>query len=149
MKRFGFTGRQSASRNSASATALLIALALFTAVFTPAVRADDKQQSEKQYDRAVKMRTMLEGYLERDRSLSDYQQTVLAFRKVYLITPEAPDATQALIAEAELYESMGRLFDPKFFHEAIARYNFLLKQYPVRNTAAMRSWRSERFRRTI
>ena len=43
-------------------------------------------ESEKQYDRAVKMRTMLEGYLERDRSLSDYQQTVLAFRKVYLIT---------------------------------------------------------------
>ncbi|HWF39438.1 MAG TPA: N-acetylmuramoyl-L-alanine amidase [Candidatus Acidoferrales bacterium] len=130
MKRFGFTARQSASRNSASATALLIALALFSLFLTSASRADDKQQSEKQYDRAVKMRTMLEGYLERDRSLNDYQQTVLAFRKVYLITPEAPDATQALIAEAELYESMGRLFDPKFFHEAIARYNFLLKQYP-------------------
>jgi len=130
MKRFGFTGRQSASRNSASATALLIALALFSAVLIPATRADDKKDSEKQFERAEKMRTMLEGYLERDRSLSDYQQTVLAFRKVYLITPEAPDATQALIDEAELYESMGRLFDPKFFHEAIARYSFLLKQYP-------------------
>ena len=130
MKRFGFTARQSANRNSAPAIALLIALALLTAFLSPATHADDKQDSEKQYDRAVKMRTMLEGYLERDRSLSDYQQTVLAFRKVYLISPEGPDATQALVAEAELYEAMGRLFDPKFFHEAIARYNFLLKQYP-------------------
>ena len=130
MKRFGFTVRQSANRKSASAIGLLIALALFSAVLTPALQADDKQESEKQFERAEKMRTMLEGYLERDRSLSDYQQTVLAFRKVYLITPEAPDATQALIDEAELYETMGRLFDPKFFHEAITRYTFLLKQYP-------------------
>ena len=62
----------------------------------PVSRADNKKDSEKQYDRAVKMRTMLEGYLEKDRSLSDYQQTAQAFRKVYLITPEAPDATPAL-----------------------------------------------------
>ncbi len=25
---------------------------------------------------------------------------------------------------------MGRLFDPKYFQDAIDRYNFLLKQYP-------------------
>ncbi len=93
-------------------------------------RADSKSDSQKQFERAVKMRTMLEGYLEKDRSLSDYQQTVLAFRKVYLMTPEAPDATKALTAEAELYEAMGRLFDPKFFQDAIAQYSFLLKEYP-------------------
>ncbi|MGA2720384.1 MAG: AMIN domain-containing protein, partial [Candidatus Acidiferrales bacterium] len=108
---------------------LFIALA-FPAFLAPAIRADSKADSQKQFERAVKMRTMLEGYLERDRGESDYKQTVLAYRKVYLITPTAPDATQALIAEAELYEAMGRLFDPKYFQEAIDRYNFLLKQYP-------------------
>jgi len=108
---------------------LFIALA-FPVFLAPAVRADSKADSQKQFERAVKMRTMLEGYLERDRGESDYKQTVLAYRKVYLITPTAPDATQALIAEAELYQAMGRLFDPKYFQEAIDRYNFLLKQYP-------------------
>ncbi len=109
----------------------VLGLALaFPAFLAPAVRADSKADSQKQFERAFKMRTMLEGYLERDRGESDYKQTVLAYRKVYLITPTAPDATQALISEAELYEAMGRLFDPKYFQEAILRYNFLLKQYP-------------------
>ena len=108
---------------------LFLALA-FPAILAPAIRADSKADSQKQFERAVKMRTMLEGYLEKDRGESDYKQTVLAYRKVYLITPTAPDATQALIAEAELYQAMGRLFDPKYFQEAIDRYNFLLKQYP-------------------
>jgi N-acetylmuramoyl-L-alanine amidase len=109
----------------------VLALALaYPALLAPAARADAKAESQKQFERAVKMRTMLEGYLEKDRSEADYRQTVLAYRKVYLITPTAPDATQALIAEAELYRSMGRLFDAKYFQNAIDRYNFLLKQYP-------------------
>jgi N-acetylmuramoyl-L-alanine amidase len=106
---------------------LILALPAFFA--SPAL-ADSKTDSQKQFERAVKMRTMLEGYLEKDRGESDYKQTVLAYHKVYLITPEAPDATSALVAEAELYQSMGRLFDPKYFQEALGRYNFLLKQYP-------------------
>ncbi len=111
-------------------TALSVGLFVLAAILAPGLRADSKSDSQKQFERAVKMRTMLEGLLEKDRSLGDYQQTVLAYRKVYLITPEAPDATTALIAEEELYEEMGRLFDPKFFEDAISRCNFLLKQYP-------------------
>lgn len=106
---------------------LILALPAFFA--SPAL-ADSKTDSQKQFERAVKMRTMLEGYLEKDRGESDYKQTVLAYHKVYLITPEAPDATSALVAEAELYQAMGRLFDAKYFQEALGRYNFLLKQYP-------------------
>lgn len=73
---------------------------------------------------------MLEGYLEKDRSRSDYVQTVAAFHKVYLITPDADNATSALIAEAELYTEMGRLYDPSYYKSAIAMYSFLMKQYP-------------------
>ena len=123
--------RKRASCFTGSFLRAVLGLALaFPAFLAPAIRADSKADSQKQFERAVKMRTMLEGYLEKDRGESDYKQTVLAYRKVYLITPTAPDATQALIAEAELYQAMGRLFDPKYFQEAIDRYNFLLKQYP-------------------
>ncbi len=123
--------RKRASFFTGSFLRAVLGLALaFPAFLAPAIRADSKADSQKQFERAVKMRTMLEGYLEKDRGESDYKQTVLAYRKVYLITPTAPDATQALIAEAELYQAMGRLFDPKYFQEAIDRYNFLLKQYP-------------------
>ncbi len=73
---------------------------------------------------------MLEGYLEKDRSRSDYVQTVAAFHKVYLITPDAENATSALIAEAELYTEMGRLYDPAYYKSAAAMYSFLMKQYP-------------------
>lgn len=76
------------------------------------------------------MRTMLEGYLEKDRSLAEYRQTISAYHKVYLISTQAVEVTPSLIAEGELYQEMGRLFDPKYFQSAIDAYNFLLKQYP-------------------
>jgi N-acetylmuramoyl-L-alanine amidase len=38
--------------------------------------------------------------------------------------------TPSLVAEAELYEEMGRLFNARYFQSAIDAYNFLLKQYP-------------------
>jgi N-acetylmuramoyl-L-alanine amidase len=93
-------------------------------------RADRRSEARDQFERAVKMRTMLEGYLEKDRSLADYRQTVSAYHKIYLISTQAEEVTPSLVAEAELYEEMGRLFDPKYFQSAIDAYNFLLKQYP-------------------
>jgi len=107
----------------AAATLLLTCLAFST-------RADKRTDARDQFATAVKMRTMLEGYLEKDRSRSDYVETVAAFHKVYLITPDADDATSALIAEAELYTEMGKLYDPSYFKSAIAMYSFLVKQYP-------------------
>jgi N-acetylmuramoyl-L-alanine amidase len=106
-----------------------VAVCLLTCLVIP-TRADKKSDARDQFATAVKMRTMLEGYLEKDRSRSDYVETVAAFHKVYLITPDADDATSALIAEAELYSEMGRLYDPSYFKSAIAMYSFLMKQYP-------------------
>lgn len=94
------------------------------------VRGDDRSEARDQFARAVTMRTMLEGFLEKDRSLADYQKTVAAYHEVYLITPESEDCTAALMAEGELYEEMGRLYDAKYFADAIGTYRFLLKQYP-------------------
>ena len=87
-------------------------------------------QARDQFATAVRMRTMLEGYLEKDRSASDYRQTIAAYQKVYDISTEANDAPAALMAEAELYEEMGRLFDAKYYDTAIKTYLSLLDQYP-------------------
>jgi tetratricopeptide (TPR) repeat protein len=105
-------------------------VAVYAACFAPAARADRRAEARDQFTRAVRMRTVLEGYLEKDRSLSDYRQTVAAFHKIYFISTQAEEVTPSLVAEAELYEQMGRLFDAKYFQSAIDAYNFLLKQYP-------------------
>jgi N-acetylmuramoyl-L-alanine amidase len=121
-----FWGNRAASRILGAAAIA----ALFAVCFAPPVRAGRKSEARDQFERAVKMRTVLEGYLEKDRSLSDYRQTVAAFHKIYFISTQVVEVTPSLVAEGELYEEMGRLFDPKYFQSAIDAYNFLLKQYP-------------------
>jgi N-acetylmuramoyl-L-alanine amidase len=92
--------------------------------------ADRRSEARAQFERAVRMRTALEEKPERDRTLALYRQTVAAYQKVYLITPQAEEVTPALIAEAELYQQMAQQFDEKYYQSAIDTYNFLLKQYP-------------------
>ena len=122
-------GFKSAAARRLPAAGAAMAIALTLCLALPA-RADDRSQAGDQFTRAVRMRTMLEGYLEKDRSLSAYQQTVAAYHKVYLISVRANEVPPALVAEAELYEEMGRLYDPKYFQSAIESWDFLLKQYP-------------------
>src|SRR5277367_271825 len=106
-----------------------LALVLLACLAVPA-RADRKNEARDQFERAVRLRTILEGAPQRDRKISDYKQVITSFHRVYLITPSAEEVTPALIAEAELYEEMGRAYDAKYFQSAIETYNFLLKQYP-------------------
>jgi N-acetylmuramoyl-L-alanine amidase len=108
---------------------LLLALALAVPLCALA-RTDHKMDAREQFERAVRMRTVLEGTPQKERSLVDYRATVAAYHKVYLISAQAEEVTPSLIAEAELYEEMGHLFDAKYFQSAIDSYNFLLKQYP-------------------
>jgi N-acetylmuramoyl-L-alanine amidase len=109
---------------------LFLALALAVSLCSPAQATDKKMAAREQFERAVKMRTTLEGNQHKDRTIADYRQTVIAYHKVYLISPQAEEVTPALIAEAELYEEMAQQFDVKYFQSAIDTYNFLLKQYP-------------------
>ncbi|HEV3483033.1 MAG TPA: N-acetylmuramoyl-L-alanine amidase [Candidatus Acidoferrales bacterium] len=122
-------GFKSAAARRLPAVGVALAAALALCLALPS-RADDRSQARDQFARAVRMRTMLEGYLVKDRSLSAYQQTVAAYHKVYLISVRADEVTPALVAEAELDEEMGRLYDPKYFQSAIDACNFLVKQYP-------------------
>jgi N-acetylmuramoyl-L-alanine amidase len=110
-------------------TWLSLALALLVCFAAPA-NADRKSEARAQFERAVRLRTILEGAPAKDRKLADYKQVITSFHRVYLITPNAEEVTPALIAEAELYEEMGRAFDAKYFQTAVETYDFLLKQYP-------------------
>jgi N-acetylmuramoyl-L-alanine amidase len=112
-----------------SAKWLFLALALAFALSASAA-PDRKLQAREQFEHAVKLRTTLEGTPDNDRSIVDYRQALTAYHKVYLISPQAEEVTPSLIAEAELYDEMGRLFDEKFFQSSIETYQFLLKQYP-------------------
>jgi N-acetylmuramoyl-L-alanine amidase len=108
-----------------------IVLFLFVSALPLCAAIGDKDSvARDQFATAVRMRTMLEGYLEKDRSVADYKQTIDAYHKVYVISTEAEDVPSAIIAEAELYEEMGKLYDPKYFQSAINTYNMLIDQYP-------------------
>ena len=109
-----------------------LAILLFLSL-VPLSRAQTtkKAAARAQYDRAVNMRTDLEGRPQRDRTLEEYNKLVAAYRRVYLITPLAPEVTPALMAIGEIEQFMGRQFDPKYFQSAIDSYRFLLKEYPT------------------
>ena len=107
----------------------LLAIAILVSLVAPAY-ADRKSEARLQFERAVRIRTALQERPEKDRTLAEYKQTVAAYQKVYLITPQAEEVTPALIAEAELYQQMAQQFDEKYYQSAIDTYNFLLKQYP-------------------
>src|SRR5579862_6546898 len=106
----------------------IVAFALTS--FAAGPTADKDSDPRYAFERAVRMRTQLEGYLPRDRSLANYKDTIAAYHKVYLLDPQAEEVTASLIAEAELYREMARQFEPKYFQSAIDMYTFLLKQYP-------------------
>jgi len=122
------TGVFSSKTKSAIAW-LSLALVLLVCASSP-VQADRRNEARDQFERAVRLRTILEGSPQRERKLTEYRQVITSFHRVYLITPNAEEVTPALIAEAELYEEMGRAFDAKYFQSAVETYNFLLKQYP-------------------
>lgn len=121
--------RRETTSGLALANSVLLLAALFFCLPGRA-RAGQESATRAQFERAVRMRTMLEGLLPRDRGVADYKKTIDAYHKVYLISAQAPEVTPSLIAEAELYREMGRLFDRKYFESSIDMYKFLVAQYP-------------------
>ncbi|HEV2205657.1 MAG TPA: N-acetylmuramoyl-L-alanine amidase [Candidatus Acidoferrales bacterium] len=119
---------------SAKPVLILVALLLCLGAAVRDGRAAGRQNEESaardQFASAVRMRTMLEGLLPRDRSIADYKKTIAAYQKVYQLSFDAPEVTPSLIAEAELYREMGHYYDQNYFQVSIDRYRFLLKEYP-------------------
>ncbi|HEV2490786.1 MAG TPA: N-acetylmuramoyl-L-alanine amidase [Candidatus Acidoferrales bacterium] len=102
-------------------------------IFSTTARAQTSKhsQAKAQFAKAQAMRQTLEAEPRDDRSLQEYKKLVTAYRKVYLLTPSAPETTEALFAVAEVYHDMGDLFDSIYYKTSVVTYRFLLDQYPA------------------
>ena len=110
----------------------LLGLILFAAVPS---RGDDLSQrrsaAHDQFARAEMIRGDLEAKPERQRSIKDYQQLISAYRRVYLVTPNAVEVPGAIKEVGDLYRTMGEQFEPMYFDSAVESYEFLIHEYPA------------------
>src|SRR5260370_36783533 len=116
----------SAIRPRAAADRFFFPLLLATAFllcFFPSLRAQSssakKEAAQAQFDRAEKLRAVLESKPAGERSLSDYKQVVSSYRRVYLITPHAAQVPAALTAIPELNIEIGQRSRTKYFQAAV------------------------------
>jgi N-acetylmuramoyl-L-alanine amidase len=120
---------------------LVVCLALTLTLAAPVVAqhasrtseslAQKKAAAAEQFAKAEKLRTALHGKPQADRAPDEYRQAIVAYRRVYLITPHAVEVPAALLAVAELYHEMGRHLDARFHKDAVEAYLFLMKHYPA------------------
>jgi N-acetylmuramoyl-L-alanine amidase len=117
---------------------LLLKLAALFAVslcviLVPSARAQSSKhaQAKMLYAQAQQIRQTLEAEPRDNRTLADYKNIVAAYRKIYLLTPSAPETTEALFAVGQLYHDMGDLFDSIYYKSSLVTYKFLLAQYPT------------------
>jgi N-acetylmuramoyl-L-alanine amidase len=109
----------------------LLAAALLCAVAASPLPAQKRAAAQNQYEKAEKLRAALQGRAQKERSERDYLNLVAAYRRVYALSPAAAETTSALLAVAELYLEMGRLYGAKYFQSAVHSYEFLLREYPT------------------
>ncbi len=84
-----------------------------------------------QFARAEEQRAALNEKAAGKRSLAEYKQVVSTYRRVYLITPHAPEAPESLAAVAELYVEMGDRFGRAYYQSGVDSYRFLIHEYPA------------------
>ena len=93
--------------------------------------ASVRRQAAAQFERAEQQRAALNVKPSAKRTLSDYRQVVTSYRRVYLITPRAPEVPDALLAIAQLNTEMGEHFGRNYYQAAADAYRFLLREYPT------------------
>jgi len=89
-----------------------------------------RQAASAQFTRAEEQRAALNAKSPNKRTLADYKQVVSTFRRVYLITPHAPEVPDAMTAVAELCVEMGDRFGRSYYQSAVDTYRFLIHEYP-------------------
>ncbi len=89
-----------------------------------------RQSASAQFARAEEQRATLNAKPGDKRTLADYKQAVMSYRRVALITPRAPEVPDSLLAVAELYTEMGDRFGRSYYQQAVDSYEFLVREYP-------------------
>lgn len=90
-----------------------------------------RQAASAQFARAEDQRSGLNDKPANKRTLAEYKQVVSTYRRVYLITPHAPEVPASLVAIAELCVEMGDRFGRSYYQEAADSYRFLIHEYPT------------------
>src|SRR6266436_10333287 len=118
---------------AAACVALILATAaLVSAEAAATATASVKRQSASaQFARAEEQRAALNSKPTEKRTLADYKQVVLVYRRVAMITPRAPEVPDSLLAVAELYTEMGDRFGRTYYQSAVDTYQFLVREYPT------------------
>jgi N-acetylmuramoyl-L-alanine amidase len=84
-----------------------------------------------QFAAAERTREALNGRPVQERTRSEYQKAINAYRSVYYGSPSSTKADPSVVAVAELLAEMGRRFDDKkILRSAIGQYQFLRREYP-------------------
>jgi N-acetylmuramoyl-L-alanine amidase len=90
-----------------------------------------RQAAHSQFEKAERMREALNGRPTKQRTKSQYNQVIEAYRRVYRYSPASPHANESLLAMAELMAEEGRVLgDDAYFLQAIDEYKFLRREYP-------------------
>ncbi len=115
---------------------VIFASAVVLSLFSLVSRADENNSSRRdaakaQFERAEKAREALEARPESARTLKEYTGLVIEYQRVYLITSHAENVPASLNEVAELFRTMGDLFDAKYYQRSIDSFQFLLKEYPT------------------
>ncbi len=120
------------SRHDAVACLALLGLGMFLFFLSPMQASASHRQSVIDYVRAAAIQRHLEAIPATERTRSQYQRALDAYRTVYHSDPASPDAARSIAAVADLLASEGRCFhDAKLLHDALAQWEFLRRQYPT------------------
>lgn len=98
---------------------------------TQTKRAVKREAAGAQFARAEEQRALLNSKPAEKRTLAEYKQVVASYRRVYLITPRAPEVVDSLLSVAELYSEMGDRFGRSYYQSAVDAYQFLVHEYPT------------------
>jgi len=116
---------------SASLGFALVSLAVPAATFASSNSAVKRDAASAQFSKAEDQRAALNYKATDRRTLAEYKQVVNSYRRVYLITPHAVQAPEALLAVAELNTEMGDRFGRSYYQAAVDSYEFLIREYPT------------------
>src|SRR5580704_1115037 len=135
-----FASRRFAARFSRGSAALWLllgacAIPFFAANAKPldtAKTADSRRAAATaQFDRAEEQRSALNEKPANKRTLAEYKNVVTTYRRVFLITPRAPEVPESLSAVGPLYTEMGDRFGRSYYQSAVDSYRFLMREYPA------------------
>jgi len=105
--------------------------ALLLVIAAPARVHKSKTWADAQFASAERLQEALEGRPAAERTRSDYERVIDAYRRIYLEAPTSGRADPSVVAAAEMTEEMGRRFnDSDVLRSAIQQYEFLRREYP-------------------